>query len=47
MTLIPLCYAHHRGAEGIHHIGTKLWEREFGFTQAELLQDILTIRGEA
>ena len=45
MTLIPLCYAHHRGAEGIHHIGTKLWEREFGFTQAELLQDILTMRG--
>ena len=31
---------------GIHHIGTKLWEREFGFTQAELLQDILTMRGE-
>ena len=36
-TLIPLCFNHHRGAEGIHHIGTKLWEREFGVTQRQLL----------
>lgn len=37
MTLIPLCYRHHRGSEGIHHLGTKLWERTFGITQKELL----------
>lgn len=37
MTVMPLCYLHHRGAEGIHHIGTKLWQREFGITQRELL----------
>lgn len=37
LTLIPLCVNHHRGREGIHHIGTKLWEREFGVTQRELL----------
>lgn len=36
-TLIPLCYNHHRGPEGIHHLGTKLWCREFGITQQELL----------
>lgn len=36
-TLIPLCPNHHRGREGIHHIGTKLWEREFGVTQQQLL----------
>ena len=36
-TLIPLCVNHHRGAEGIHHIGTKLWTLEFGVTQRELL----------
>lgn len=36
-TLIPLCVNHHRGREGIHHIGTKLWEREFGVTQQQLL----------
>lgn len=36
-TLMPLCFNHHRGAEGIHQIGVKLWEREFGVTQLELL----------
>lgn len=36
-TLIPLCVNHHRGAEGIHHMGTKLWCAEFGVTQQELL----------
>ncbi len=37
-TLIPLCVNHHRGREGIHGMGTKLWAREFGTTQEELLQ---------
>ena len=37
-TLTPLCVNHHRGREGIHHLGTKLWCREFGVTQEELLQ---------
>lgn len=41
-TLMPLCFNHHRGSEGIHHIGTKLWEREFGITQRELLAWTLT-----
>lgn len=36
-TLIPLCVNHHRGREGIHHMGTKLWELEFGVTQQQLL----------
>jgi len=36
-TLIPLCYNHHRGREGIHHLGTKLWEREFAVNQQSLL----------
>ena len=39
-TLIPLCYAHHRGAEGIHTLGTKAWERQFGVSQQELLSSI-------
>lgn len=38
LTLIPLCYRHHMGSEGIHHLGTKLWSREFGVTQQELLK---------
>lgn len=36
-TQMPLCWNHHDGPEGIHHVGTKLWEREFGVTQRELL----------
>lgn len=39
-TLIPLCVNHHRGAEGIHTLGTKAWERKFGVTQVELLEVI-------
>ena len=36
-TLIPLCVNHHRGAEGIHHMGTKAWERHFDVSQKDLL----------
>lgn len=37
MTLIPLCYEHHRGNAGIHGMGTKAFERNYGYTQRELL----------
>ena len=40
-TLIPLCYNHHQGKEGIHTLGTKAWERHFNVTQQELLDDVL------
>jgi len=36
-TLIPLDYNHHRGPDGIHTMGTRAWERNFGITQKELL----------
>ena len=36
-TMIPLCYNHHRGQEGIHTLGTKAWAREFDVTQTQLL----------
>lgn len=36
-TLVPLCFAHHRGYEGIHTMGTKAWARHFCVTQEELL----------
>lgn len=36
-TLIPLCFNHHRGAEGIHTLGTKAWERTFDVSQNDLL----------
>lgn len=28
--VIPLCYHHHQGKEGIHTIGRKTWEEKFG-----------------
>lgn len=28
--VIPLCYYHHRGAEGIHHLGTRTWQARYG-----------------
>ena len=27
---IPLCVEHHRGAQGIHHLGLKTWEKAYG-----------------
>lgn len=40
-TLIPLCHNHHQGAEGIHTLGTKAWERHFQVTQQDLLNQTL------
>ena len=34
---IPLCVNHHRGEEGIHHIGIKTWQYKYG-TQEYLLE---------
>lgn len=28
--VIPLCVFHHRGKEGIHHLGKKEWRRRYG-----------------
>ena len=38
-TLIPLCPEHHRGKTGIHGMGTKAFDREYPFTQQDLLND--------
>jgi hypothetical protein len=27
---IPLCVHHHRGSQGIHHLGTRSWEKVYG-----------------
>jgi hypothetical protein len=35
--VIPLCYAHHQGYIGIHEIGRKLWQEQFG-TEQELME---------
>ena len=27
--MIPLCWHHHQGPDGIHHIGKKAWENKY------------------
>lgn len=46
-TLIPLCINHHRGREGVHGMGTKAFDRAYGFTQQDLLNDALLMTGQA
>ena len=40
-TLIPLCFNHHQGEDGIHTLGTKAWALKFNVTQHELLTEVL------
>lgn len=37
---IPLCPPHHRGNDGIHGMGRKRFEREYGITELELLEQV-------
>lgn len=37
--IIPLCERHHTGAEGLHGMGRKAWERKFGVTELELVAE--------
>lgn len=39
-TLIPLCWEHHQGDSGVHGLGTKAFARFYGFTEADLLDDV-------
>ena len=41
-TLIPLCYPHHRGDQGVHGLGTKAFVLVYGVTQQQLLDDALS-----
>ena len=42
---IPLCYEHHRGATGIHGLGTKLFARTHETTEADLVEETRTRLG--
>lgn len=42
---IPLCYHHHQGAEGLHTLGRRAWERLFGVTELELLEKTRALLG--
>lgn len=36
--VLPLCPAHHRGNAGLHGLGRKRFERVYGVTELELLE---------
>jgi hypothetical protein len=38
--VLPLCYEHHRGNTGVHGLGTKGFEKHYGFSEADLLADV-------
>lgn len=40
MDVIGLCVEHHRGNTGIHGLGTKGFTKHYGFTEADLLNDL-------
>lgn len=40
MDVIPLCVGHHRGILGVHGLGTKGFAKHYGFTEADLLDDV-------
>ena len=42
-TLIPLCVEHHRGASGVHGLGTKGFAKTYGFDQSDLLAQTLRL----
>lgn len=42
---MPLCPEHHRGATGVHGLGTKGFPRHYGFTELDLLADTREMLG--
>lgn len=40
MDVIGLCVEHHRGNTGIHGLGTKGFTKHYGFTEADLLNEL-------
>ncbi|AVQ81671.1 Ref family recombination enhancement nuclease [Variovorax sp. PMC12] len=43
MTLMPLCVEHHRGASGVHGLGTKGFPKHYGFTEQDMLDRALQL----
>jgi len=37
---IPLCPEHHRGATGLHGLGTKGFVKHYGYNEDDLLEDV-------
>jgi hypothetical protein len=45
MDVLPLCVEHHRGKTGVHGLGTKGFPKHWGFTEADLLEDVRSLLG--
>ena len=43
--VIPLCPEHHRGATGLHGLGTKGFLKHYGYDEADLLKETLQLLG--
>lgn len=43
---IPLCPEHHRGNTGYHGMGRKAFERKYGVTEHELIQQVKDLLDE-
>jgi hypothetical protein len=43
--VIPLCPFHHTGNGGIHGMGLRAFEREYGVTEVELVQETQLLAG--
>ena len=43
---IPLCVEHHRGTQGIHHLGMRVWEEVYGSQSyhLDLINSSLSLR---
>lgn len=41
--VIGLCPEHHRGNSGVHGLGRKAFERKYGITEEELLEQTLLL----
>ena len=40
MSVIPLCPEHHRGNSGLHGMGRKAFERQYGLTEMDLQERV-------
>lgn len=43
---VGLCPEHHRGNTGLHGLGRKAFERTYGITEVELIDEVRKLLGE-
>lgn len=41
--VIPLCYFHHQGEEGIHYLGKHEWRKRFGH-ELDMLEELMKLK---